>query len=154
AQDRRVDRVDRDTADLLAWLLVLVGGDVAATALNGQLHLQLALAVQRGDVQLGVVHLHASRRGDVSRGDRAGTLLAQVHDDWLVVLGGDDELLEVQDEVGDVFLDPGHRGELVQHALDADRGDRCPRDGGQQGAAQRVADRVAETRLQRLDGEL
>jgi hypothetical protein len=36
-----------------------------------------------------------------------GTLLAQVHDDRLVVLGGDDQALDVEDDLGDVFLDPG-----------------------------------------------
>src|SRR6185437_4530432 len=74
--------------------------------------------------------------------------------DRLVVLRGDDKLLQVQDDVGDILLDPGNRGELVQHTLDADRGDRRPRNRGQQRAPERVADRVAETRLERLDREL
>ena len=108
-EHRRVDRVDRDAADLLARLLVLDGGDVAATALDGELDLELALAVERGEVQVGVVHLDTGRRRDVGGGDDAGALLAQVHDDRLVVLGGDDELLDVQDEVGDVFLDARRR---------------------------------------------
>jgi hypothetical protein len=120
AQHGRVDRVDRNPADLLTRLLVLGGGDVTAAALDRQLHLQLALAVEGRDVQLRVVHLDARRRRDVGRGDRARTLLAQVHHHWLVVLGGDDQLLEVEDDVGDILLDPGHRGELVQHSLDAD----------------------------------
>ena len=75
-------------------------------------------------MQVGVVHLDAGRRRDISSGDRARALLAQVHDDWFVVLGADDQLLDVQDDVGDVFLDPGHRRELVQHAVHADRRDR------------------------------
>ena len=58
-------------------------------------------------MQVGVVHLDAGGRRDVGRGDRTGSLLAQVHHDRLVVLGGDDELLEVQDQLGDVLLDPG-----------------------------------------------
>src|SRR5690606_17852540 len=71
-EDRRVDRVDRDAADLGVLPLVLYGGDVAAAALDHQLHLQLAGAVEAGDVQLGVVHLHAGRRRDVGRGDLTG----------------------------------------------------------------------------------
>jgi hypothetical protein len=154
AHHRRVDGVDRNPSDLLAGLLVLGGGDVAATALDGHLHLQLALAVERRDVQIGVVHLDTSRRRDVRRGDRTRALLAQVHHHGLVVLGGDDQLLEVQDDVGDVFPDPGDRGELVQHALDPNRRDRRAGDGGQQGPPNRVADRVAEAWLQRFDREL
>src|ERR1044071_4595934 len=52
-QHRRVDRVDRDAADLGACLLVLHRGHVAAAALDDELDLQLALAVQRGDVEVG-----------------------------------------------------------------------------------------------------
>ena len=59
---------------------------VAAATLDDELDLELALGVQGGDVQVGVVHLDAGRRLDVGRGDRAGALLAQVHDDRLVML--------------------------------------------------------------------
>ena len=50
-------------------------------------------------------------------------------------------------------LTPGHGGELVQDAVDADARDRGAGDGGQQGAAQGVAEGVAEARLERLDDE-
>jgi hypothetical protein len=80
-------------------------------------------------------------------------LLAQVHHYRLVVLGGDDKTLDVQDHVGDVLLDARDGLELVQHAVDPQAGDRGPRDRGQQGAAQRVAERVAEAGLEGLDGE-
>jgi hypothetical protein len=105
-------------------------------------------------VQVGVVNLDAGRRGDVSSGHGTRTLLAQVHDHRLVVLAGDDEALDVEDEVGDVFLDAGDGGELVQHVGDADGRDGRARDAREQGAAQRVAERVAEAGLERADGEL
>jgi hypothetical protein len=123
-EHRRVDRVDRDPADLLLTGLVLVGGDVAAAALDRQLQLELALAVERRDVQVGVVHLDARRRRDVRGGHGARALLAQVHHDRLVVLAGDDELLDVEDQLGDVLLHPRDGGELVQDAVDADARDR------------------------------
>lgn len=91
--------------------------------------------------------------GDVSSGDQAGTLLAQVHHDRLVVLRGDDQLLDVEDEVGHVLLDARHGGELVQDTVDTDAGDSGTRDRGEERAAQGVAERVAEARLQRLDDE-
>jgi hypothetical protein len=121
--------------------------------LDGQLDLEPALAVQGRDVQVGAVDLDAGGRRDVGRGHRAGALLAQVHDDRLVALRGDDELLEVQDEVGDVLLDARHGGELVQDAVDPDAGDSSAGDRGQQGAAERVAEGVAETGLERLQDE-
>ena len=99
------------------------------------------------------MHLDTGRRRDVGGGDLAGTLLAQVHRDGLVVLGGDDEVLEVQDDLGDVLLDPLDGGELVEHTVDLDARDRGTGDGRQEGTAQRVAERVAEAGLEGLDHE-
>ena len=79
--------------------------------------------------------------------------LAQVRRDGLVVLAGDDEALDVQDDLGDVFLDTGNGAELVQNAVDADARDGSAGDRGEQGAAKRVAEGVAEAGLQRLDDE-
>src|SRR5690606_1812648 len=152
-EHRRVDRVDRNPPDLGIGLLVLHRRDVASTTLDRQLHLELALAVERGDVQVGVVHLDPGRRRDVRRGDCTRALFAQVHHHWLVVFGGHDQTLQVEDDVGDVLLHPGDRGELVQDPVDPDRRDGRPRNRREQGSAQRVAERVAEARLERLDGE-
>jgi hypothetical protein len=77
--------------------------------------------------------------------------VAKVRGDGLVVLAGDDEVLDVQDDLGDVFLHTGHSGELVQHTVDTDAGHGRARDGGQQGATQGVTERVSEARLQRLN---
>ena len=152
-QHRGVDRVDGDATDLLAGLLVLGGRHVAAAALDDQLDLQPALRVQGGDVQVGVVHLDTGRGRDVGGGDLTRALLAQVHGHRLVGVGADHEALEVQDDLGDVLLDARHGGELVQGALDPDAGDSSAGDRGQQGATQRVAEGVAEARLERLDDE-
>ena len=59
--------------------------------------------------------------------------LAQVHRDRLVVLGGDDEALEVEDDLGDVLLDALDGRELVEHVVDLDAGDRGTRDGARAG---------------------
>src|SRR5450830_710335 len=152
-EDRRVDRVDRDAADLGVVGLVLVRRDVPAATLDRELDLELALLVDRREVEVGVVHLDTRRRDDVRGRDSAATLLAQVHDDGLVVLRGDHELLDVEDDLGDVFLHTRDRRELVQNAIDADGRDCGPRDRGEQGPTERVAERVAEAGLEGLDGE-
>ena len=152
-EDRRVDRVDRDPADLVLGALVLDRGDVATATLDDELELDLALVGQRRDLQVGVVHLDTGRRRDVGGGDVTGTGLAQVHGDRLVVLGGDDQTLEVEDDLGDILLDALDGRELVENAVDLDRGDRRTRDRGEQGAAKRVAQRVTEARLEGLDHE-
>src|SRR5262245_51029312 len=151
--DRREDRVDRAHADRIAWLLVLVGHAVPDAALDGHLHLERPTLADRGQVQVGVQDLDAGGRRDVTGGDLGRALGLQVHRGRLLEVGADHELLEVQDDVGDVLSDLGDRGELVQHPVDPDRRDRRPGDRRQQRATERVADRVAEARLQRLDRE-
>ena len=99
------------------------------------------------------MHLDAGGDLDVSGRDHAGAGLAQHHGDRLVVLAGDDEALEVEDDLGDVFLDALDGGELVQRRVHLDAGDRGTGDRGEQGPAQGVAERVAEAGLQRLDDE-
>ncbi len=152
-QHGAVDRVDRHAADLVVGTLVLHRGDVAAAALDDELHLQLALVGQGGDLQLGVVHLDTGGRGDVGGGDVTGAGLAQVHHDRLVVLGGDDDALEVEDDLGHVLGDALDGRELVQDGVDLDAGDRGARDRAEERTAQGVAERVAEARLQGLDDE-
>ena len=152
-EDRRVDGIHRDAADLRADDLVRRGRHVAAATLHDELDLELALLGQGRELEVRVVHGDAGRRRDVRSGDLARALLAQVHRHGLVVLGRDDQILQVQDQLGHVLLDAGHGGELVQHAVDANAGDARARDGRQQRAAQGVAEGVAEARLQRLDHE-
>ena len=64
------------------------------------------------------------------------------------------DLLEVEDDVGDVLDDVGDGGELVQRAVDLHGGDGRALQRRQQHAAQRVAERDAEAALERLAGEL
>src|SRR4051812_21455489 len=66
--DRREDRVDRDYADRIAGLLVLVGHAVPDAALDGHLHLERPTLADRGEVQVGVQDLDAGGRGAGTRG--------------------------------------------------------------------------------------
>jgi hypothetical protein len=66
------------------------------------------------------VDLHARGSRDVGGGDLTGALLAQVGRDRLVVLARDDQVLDVQDDLGDVLLDTGNGAELVENTVDAD----------------------------------
>ena len=135
-EHRRINGIDRDTADFGAGGLVHHGGNIATAALDDELDLELALIVECRDVHVRVVHDDSGGRHDIACRDRTGPLLAQVHGDRLILIGGHDEALEVEDDVGDVFLDTGNRGELVQDAVDADARHGCAGDRGQQGTAQ------------------
>ena len=73
--------------------------------------------------------------------------------DRLVGLRGEDDVLQVQDDVGDVLGDTGDGVELVERVVEADLGDGGAGDRRQQGATQGVAEGVAEAGLERADGE-
>ena len=153
-ENRGVDRVDGDASDLGIRIVVEGARDVAAATLDNKFHLEAAIVVEGCDVQLRVVDGHTGRRVNVGSGDLAGTGLPQIHGDRLVFLRGEHKALEVQNDLGDVLDTALNSRELVLDSLDLDARHRGARDGRQQGATQRVANGVSETRLQRLDDEL
>ena len=69
-------------------------------------------------------------------------------------LGNDENLFQVQDDVGDVFDDAVDRLELVLHAIDLDRRDGAALDGREKDATQGITDGVTVAGLERLGDEL
>ena len=102
-------------------------------------------------MQRRVEDLHVRGQLDVARGDVGRAACVEAQGDGLLRVDGEHEILEVQDDVGDVFLHPGDGGELVQGVVEADLGDGCAGDRRQQRAAQRVAQGVPEAGLERCD---
>ena len=120
---RRVDRVDGNEAEAQIVVEILVGGDVAAAALQAHFHVELAAFADGGDVDVLVENLDVAVGFDHAGGDDAGLVGAQVERLGAVARELERNLLEIQDDVGRVFDHAGDRLELVQHAFDADRGD-------------------------------
>ena len=73
--------------------------------------------------------------------------------DRLVRLDQKDDVLQVEDDVGDVFFDTGQSGELVERIVETDLGHRCAGYRRQQCPAQRHTKGVAKAGLQRPYGE-
>src|SRR2546421_2511707 len=154
AADRREDRVDRDDADRMLGPPVQLGGNVTPAAADRQRHLELALVGQVRDLEVRVEDLELRRCFDVLRRDRTRSPLRQADLDLRrVAVQARDQVLEVEEDVGDVLANAGQGGELVRDALDLDRGDCGALERGEQHAAQRVAERVAEAAIERLDLE-
>ena len=105
------------------------------------------------DDEVGIGDLDVAAGRDHAGGDfgRAGRAEVKALGAFAFHLEGD--LLHVQHDVGDVLADAGERAELVQHAVDLDRGDRGALERGEEHAAQRVAQRHSEAALQRLGDE-
>src|SRR5439155_25541225 len=145
APDRREHRVDRDDADRVRLATVALGRDVAAAAPDRERDLEPTLRRQVRDLELRVEDLEVGGSLDVGGGDRALTLRRQPNLDLgRVAVEDADELLQVEDDVSDVLTDARQRRERVRDALELDRGHGGALQRGEQHAAQRLAERVAE----------
>src|SRR3954471_4909351 len=151
---RREDGVDRDHADRVLRPSVQLGRHVASAAADRDRHLQLAVVGEARDLELRVEDLEVCGRLDVAGGDDPGAALREpdLHLGRCAVQAAD-QVLELEDDVGDVLTHARKRGELVRDSLDLHRGDGGALQRGEQHAAQRVAERVAEAAIERLDHE-
>ena len=114
----------------------------------------LAAFADGRDVNVLVEHLDVGVGLDHAGGDHARLIGAQINRLGRIAVQAEGNLLQVEDDVGRILHHSGDRLELVQHAFDLDRGNRGALDGGQQHAAQRVADGGAETAFKRLRPEV
>ena len=134
----------------------------STVSLHGELRV---LVGERGEVHLRVDDFHVAGTLDVRAGDDAGAF--DVQPDHLRLracavaeglAGGvvdlDEQVLEVQDQLGAVFFDAANGRELVQDAVNLDGGDGRAGDGRQQDAPQGIPQGHAVAALQRLDDEL
>jgi hypothetical protein len=147
------DGVDGNPADREGLVEVLLGGDVAAAGLHHHLDVERGAGGQSGDVRLGIEDVDVGVGGDVLGPDlpRLGGL--EVDRLGMIDVQTKRELLEVEDEVGGVLGRAGDGRELVEHALDADRGDRGTLNARKQNATHGVPDGGAETAFEGLGEE-
>lgn len=89
-------------------------------------------------MEVGVHDLHVGHGKEVPRLHLLGALGLEEEGHGLEagVQEPDHQLLEVEDDLHHVLLDPGDGGELVEDVLNVDAGDRGPRDGGKEDAPQ------------------
>ena len=103
--------------------------------LDHDLHVQPRALVQRRDVQLGVDDLHVRIGCNISGGDFALAVCVDYDLLGLVAMQLAAELLEVKDDLGNVFLYTLNDRKLMQHAINANAGDRHAGQAGEQNAA-------------------
>jgi hypothetical protein len=151
---RTVGGVDRYPADAHRLVEVTLGRDVSPAAAHLDLHLEVALLIDRGDVHVRVHDLDLAVLGEVGSGHRPGALDVDREHLGLVGVEPDRHLLQVEHHVGHVLDHARDRRELVEHALDVDRGDRRALYRRQQTTAHGVADGGGEAPLEGLSEEL
>ena len=104
-------------------------------------------------MQIRVVDFYTGGHLNIACGELTLALQPQVGDHGLVVLRGNGEFLDVQDNLGHILGHTCNGAELVKHTVDTDAGHGSTGNGGQQGTTERVAHGVTEARLKGLNGE-
>src|SRR6185503_10764567 len=131
---RAEERVDRDDPDRQA--LTALGGVEAAALLDGELHPERGLGLERRDRRLGRDELDLGGRGNVTSGGDAGTFLLERERDGLVRERTQPHVLQVEDDLYDVLLHARDGRELMRDAAHARGGDGRALERGQQHATQ------------------
>jgi hypothetical protein len=133
--------------------LKMVRGQIATSPGNGEIEGETPVGAHGGDLQVAVEALDVGAPLDVAGQQLTGAGALEPHCDGLLALTGEDHVLEVQDQIGDVLHDTGDGVELVEGVVETHLGDRCARDRRQQRAAQRVPNGVPEPWFEGTDRE-
>src|ERR1700674_1922094 len=150
---RRVNAVDRDVTDGQVFVIVAVGGHVAAAVLGAHLNLEFAALADRRDVHALIEDGEVRVFLDLRRGDRTGLLDVDVNPLRQVGVELDGHLLQVEDDVRGILDHAGDRRKFVQHAFDLHGGDSRAFDRTEQRATQRVSYGRTPASLKRLRGK-
>ena len=121
--NRRIERVNRDQADRCVSRTVGDSGDIALAGVSRDFHVERRAIVEVANHEIRVHHLDVASDSDVAclHSGRAGS--RELHALRAFAFHPQRNLLDVEDDVGDVFTHAGERAEFVQHILDLDRGD-------------------------------
>src|SRR6267154_4312711 len=150
---RRVNAIHRNVADRQVFVVVAVGGHVAAAVLYTHLDLEFAAFADRGDIDALVKDGEVCVFLDLRRGDRTGLLDVDVNRLGQVGVELDRHLLQVEDDVRGILDHAGDRRKFVQHTFDLYGGDGRAFNRTEQRATQRVSYRRAPAALKRLRGK-
>ncbi|SPO53068.1 protein of unknown function [Pseudomonas sp. JV551A1] len=149
--------VQLQTANATAFVFVGltgVGRLVTTTTSYGELHVQGAVRRQVRDYVIGVDDLDIVIQLNIGSGNHPRTLFRQGQRNFVTTVQFDSQAFQVQQDFNDVFLNTFDRGVLMEYAVDLGLDYCTARHGGQQDAAQRVAQGMAETTLERLERNL
>jgi hypothetical protein len=120
---RRKERINRDDTDGLIGFLVFVTRHKSAADLDLQFQLEFFLFIERADVLVGVHQFDILVQLDVRGGHRAFFVRREQQRLGITRVRLEQDLLQVQNDIGHVLHDAFNRGKLVHGAFHLDRGD-------------------------------
>ena len=119
--------------------------------IHGDEHMQVSAFIQSGDVQVGIHDLDFVVHMDIARRELTRPLDIDFDPFYFVREELERQFLKVQDNFGNIFLHARNCGKLMLYPVNLYGGHSSAGQGAQQHSAQRVAQRMSETALKRLD---
>ncbi len=151
---RRKQRIDRDHANGLIQLLILITGAVSTADAHIEFHIQLALLVQSADQLIRIHAFHVLIGLNIRGGHRTLFIHREIKSLRIPCKSLEKDLLQVQNDLGDILHHIFNGGKLVHRAVDLDIRDGRSLQRGKQHPAQSVAQRIAVTGFKRFSNEL
>ncbi len=151
--DRRIDRVDRDKANWRIFWLVLVSRDITFAGVDGQFHEHVRTFVEVTDDVILVQNFDTGGFRNISGGDNTWPLGIDRQAFWPFDFHADRHALKVQNDVGDIFANPGNGRKFVQYVVNLYACDGRALKRAHQNAAQRVAQRQTKAAFQRFGND-
>ena len=147
-------RVDQEDVDVFFAFLEFFYREVSDVLFDADGHVEdESVAVDFGDVEIRVENLDRGRSLDVGRGNLTGLVLHEVNPFRAGIRLGNDEVLEVQEDVEDGILDARDSLVFVADALDLDSRYAASGDAREHNAAEAVAYSDAVSARKRSDDE-
>ena len=154
AEDRGEGGIHDDAADGSLGVVIAEGADVtrlvAAALFNLDLHFETT-AGEVGDHVVGIDDGNVVGKIEVGGGHNAFAVLAEHDGDFVAAVKLEDNTLEVEKDVNDVFENAVDLGVFVNDARDLDFRRRKADHGAQKDAAERIAERVAVAAFERFE---
>ena len=123
--DRSVDGINCDHTDRSLIILVLISADISTTIGNGEVHVKFAVgsAIEMSDDKIRIDDLKVIRLElNIGCTNNAFTLEVNVCLLGFVITAeiSDNEILDIHDDLGDIFLYSGNGAEFMQNAVNLD----------------------------------
>ena len=109
-----INGINRDTADLIVFLLIHLSGHVSAATLHCELNLKFAVFSKGCNVKVRVCNHYACRRRNICRCRFALAAFAEIHNDWFVVFRGEYQFFNIQKNFSNVFFDTRQSCKLME----------------------------------------
>src|SRR5580698_1954372 len=110
--------VNRNKAEAEIAVEVLISRDIATTALQAHLHVDLAAFRDSADVDVLIENLDIAISFDHARGNDTSLICTKVQSLGAFASKLKGNLLEVQNNIGCILNDAGNRLKLMQHTFD------------------------------------